>query len=211
MLICMSGKHAKRFQKSNIDRLDALERRERQPAAPLLEILRPRAGQVVVDLGAGTGYFAIPMAHMVRTDDGGGRVIAVDAEPRMLEVLGERAAGAGVAEAIVPVAVSGADTERLPVEDGGADLILAVNLVHELDERSRAFDECRRIVAPDGRLAVVDWDPEAAMDWGPPADHRLAAGEVEEELRSAGFEAVSRLRVYESHYVLVARPHGTAG
>ena len=157
----------------------------------------------MVDLGVGAGYFAIPMAHCVRVDSGEGVVFGVDSEPRMLEVFEERAVEAGLEGVTRTVEVAGVDSTRLPFDDGSIDLVVAGNLVHELDDRGAAFSEVCRILAPRGRFAIVDWAPDENPRSGPPADHRLSPDVVKDELVATGFERTSAHNLYEDYYVLL--------
>jgi SAM-dependent methyltransferase len=200
----MDGKHVKRFQFEKISKLDSPERCARQPVATLLAHLDLHPGQTVVDLGVGTGYFALPMAAQVASASDGGRVYGVDSEPRILAVLLERARDAGLEATIRAVPVSGVDADPVPLDDGVADLVVAGNLVHELDDRSGAFRQAKRLLRPGGRFVVIDWAPEGAPDWGPPAGHRVAPETVERELGAAGFRKPDRIDLYEDHYVILA-------
>jgi 2-polyprenyl-3-methyl-5-hydroxy-6-metoxy-1,4-benzoquinol methylase len=97
----------------------------------------------IVDIGAGVGHLALPLAAR------GLRVIAVDAAEVMLEVLGERAAQAGVG-----VERRHATAEALPLTAASADLAIVADALHFLDAH-RAGDELARVLKPRAALAVV--------------------------------------------------------
>ena len=127
---------------------EAEERPERVVAA-----LGLQRGQAVVDLGAGTGYFTRRLAAAVGPT---GRVYAVDVQPEMLARLTNTLAAAGVSNV---VAVLGAeDDPRLP--PGCADLILLVDVYHELAWPREMTEAMLRALRPGGRLAFVEYRGE---------------------------------------------------
>lgn len=115
------------------------------PAA-LVDALAALAGDepsTIVDVGAGAGHLALPLAAR------GLRVIAVDAAEGMLEVLGARAAQAGV-----NVETQHATAEALPLTAASAELAIVADALHFLDAH-RAGDELARVLKPGAALAVV--------------------------------------------------------
>jgi cyclopropane fatty-acyl-phospholipid synthase-like methyltransferase len=100
---------------------------------------------VVADIGAGTGYFAVRLAHMVPK----GRVFAVDTEPAMVKHLAERAKQNSLPNL---TAVAGKlDDPRLPEK---ADLVLLVDVYHHVGERDRYFRKVAESLKPSGRVAI---------------------------------------------------------
>jgi ubiquinone/menaquinone biosynthesis C-methylase UbiE len=108
-----------------------------------------REGMTALDIGCGMGFFAIPMARMVGA---AGRVIAVDLQPQMLEVLMKRASRKGVAGRIRPHRCA-ADSLGL---DETADFALAMWSVHEVPDEARFFAEVRACLRPGGRFLVAE-------------------------------------------------------
>jgi SAM-dependent methyltransferase len=195
-------RHERRFSPDKMARLDAPERQAFQPPAPLIEAMEIDADARVLDLGAGTGYLSLPIARRLVEQGGDGQVFALDVAPLMLAELGRRAEAAGLS---ARVRLIEADGDRpLPLDEASIDQTVAVNLVHELDDRPRAFAELARALRPGGAFFIVDWRPEGPFDHGPPADHRLSSGVVTAELLAAGFAGVNSLEIYRHFYVLRA-------
>lgn len=160
--------------------------------AELLELLVREGdlrGRRVLEVGAGTGALAAALAAL------GARVWAVDATAEMVAAARER----------VPprVRVRQARAEALPFRDGWFERAVGRLVVH-LVERPAAFAELRRVLRPDGRAVLATFAPEHfASAWTAPYFPSLAAvdrarfprpGELERELRTAGFARVRLLR-----------------
>jgi len=189
----------RKFPVGKIARLDSPERHERQPPERLVELIAAWQPLVVVDLGVGTGYFAVPLA--VRLPEA--RVIGIDIEPRMLEVLEPKAVEAGVADRVRVAIVSEAEGAMLPLKDSSAAVLFSVALYHELDDRATSLAETYRVLQPGGRTVICDWDPAGNAEQGPPRDHRVPMATAREELGAAGFVDVEEHALYDHFYTLV--------
>lgn len=108
-----------------------------------------RAGDTVVDVGPGIGFFTIPMARLVGD---GGRVIAVDIQEKMLKAILERAQRAGVSNRIRAV-LAGEDSLNVTVL---ADFILAFWMAHEVPDQERFFAELHAILKEGGRFLLAE-------------------------------------------------------
>lgn len=179
--------------------LDSEERRGYLDPEGILEAFGVARGMRIADVGAGTGFFAIPAARRVGRE---GRVYAIDQAPEMIS---ELRAKASRAEDVLEVLPSTED--RIPLPDASVDLALLACVLHELDGLG-TLRECRRILRTGGRLAVVDWK-KIAQDVGPPLEHRLSEAEAERLLARAGFHAVRTLPAGPFHYGIEARAHET--
>jgi ubiquinone/menaquinone biosynthesis C-methylase UbiE len=126
-------------------------RDEWQQPERVIEALGLRAGDRVADLGSGSGYFTLRLAKAVGPE---GRVYAVDVDEEMNEFLRERVAQAGLAN--VDVILGRFEDPLLP--DAGVDLVLIVDTYHHLEDRPAYFRNLRRDLAPEGRVAVIDFD-----------------------------------------------------
>jgi ubiquinone/menaquinone biosynthesis C-methylase UbiE len=110
-----------------------------------------RPGDVVLDVGCGPGFFAVPLARMVGQS---GRVVAVDIHPGMLERTRRRADRAEVGDR---VRLHLASRTSLGLDPGErADLALAFWMAHEVPDTERLFAEIGAALKPDGRLLLVE-------------------------------------------------------
>jgi ubiquinone/menaquinone biosynthesis C-methylase UbiE len=116
--------------------------------AILVEAAGIKSGDVVLDVGAGSGNAAIPAART------GARVIASDLTPELLEV-GQKLA----AEADVDLTWETADAEALPYGDGEFDAVLSCLGVMFAPHHQTAADELVRVCRPGGTIGLIAWTP----------------------------------------------------
>ncbi len=133
---------------------------------------------VVADLGCGTGRTAAALAPFVR------QVVAVDASAEMLRAAGERLA------AVPNVDLREGTLEAVPVADGSVDLALLVLVLHHVGDPAAVLREARRILAPSGRLLVLDMQPHDREEYRGQMGHvwlGFSESDIGRLLAAAGF------------------------
>jgi ubiquinone/menaquinone biosynthesis C-methylase UbiE len=115
--------------------------------ARLREILEPQPGERILEVGPGTGYYALPVADWLAPD---GRLDVLDVQQEMLDHTLARAGEAGV-ENIVPAL---ADARTLPYPDDSFDAAYLVTVLGEIPDQGAALRELRRVVKAGGRIVV---------------------------------------------------------
>jgi ubiquinone/menaquinone biosynthesis C-methylase UbiE len=178
--------------------LDAAERDAWQKPDEVVRALRVTTGSTVADVGAGTGYFTTRLAAAVGP---AGHVYATDVQDEMLETLRERMAREGLGN--VTVVRAGFDDPVLPA--ACCELVLLANVYKELSERSAYTRQLGAALRDGGRIAIVDFRPEARGP-GPPREARLSEDQVVAELADAGFALVERHDFLPRQYFLVFAP-----
>ena len=177
---------------------DDPKRDEWQKPAEVAAALGLRAGDIVADLGAGTGYFS---RHLSKAVSPGGIVLAVDTEPKMVAHIGARARRERTAN-VVPV-LAAADDPFLPA--GRVDRVLIVDTYHHIDDRLEYFERIKRSLAPGGRVAIVDFHKKP-LPVGPPLQHKLAREFVVDEMRQAGWTLAEEKTFLPYQYFLLFEP-----
>ena len=157
-----------------------------------------KPGMVVADIGAGTGFFALPFARAVGP---AGMVWAVDLQPAMLKILEEKLQREGAPDNIGLREGQAVDTG---LQDGSCDLAFLGNIWHELDEPGTVLAELRRILRPGGRVAILDWRTDVPYPPGPPPEHRVAPSETEARLKGDNWHNVSFRHLGPYSYLSVA-------
>lgn len=159
--------------------------REREEAcSKLIAALALEPGQMVCDLGCGNGFYTLEMAPLIGPQ---GEVWAVDIQPEMLTMLGERAEKRGITN-IKPVLGTTVDP-KLP--DGVIDVLLLVDVYHEFSNPEEMLREMRESLKPDGRVALVEYreeDPEVPIK----PLHKMSQQQVLKEYEANGFKLVGQ-------------------
>lgn len=174
---------------------DDPKRDEWQKPHQVIQALGLKADAVIADIGAGTGYFAARLANMLPR----ATVYAVDVEPDMVKYLGERAKRERLSN-LKPIAATPGDA-KLPAK---ADLVLLVDVYHHIEDRERYFGKLAASLKPGGRLAVIDFKPDAPE--GPPKAARIAPEQVKAELAKAGYALVAEHAFLPRQYFLIFQP-----
>jgi SAM-dependent methyltransferase len=162
----------------------------------LLDFLAGQGGDLVADIGAGTGYFAFPWADVLD----GGRVLAVDIQPEMLAIIRERGAALGV-DHVEPVRGTIEDP-NLPA--GQVDVVLIVDAYHEFSHPREMMAGIVRGLRPGGRLVLVEY--RAEDPFVPIKDlHRMSEAQAILEVEQAGLEWVETQGFLPLQHVMVFR------
>ena len=174
---------------------DDPERDAWQKPHEVIQALALKPDAVIADIGAGTGYFTVRLAHMVPR----GRVYAVDTEPDMVKHLAERAKKNGLKNV---TAVAGApDNPRLPEK---ADVLVLVDVYHHVEDRERYFRRLQDSLKAGGRVAIIDFRLDSPV--GPPRHARMPPEQVKDEMRRAGYTLAREHAFLPNQYFLIFEP-----
>ena len=154
-------------------------REEEERTSQLFEALAVQPGWTVCDLGAGNGYYSLELARQVGPQ---GSILAVDIQPEMLRMLDERAHDAGLENIELIEGLS--HDPRLP--EASCDLVLMVDVYHELYHPAHTLRAIHRALKPGGRVVLVEFreeDPDVPIK----LDHKMSKAQVSKELAANGF------------------------
>jgi ubiquinone/menaquinone biosynthesis C-methylase UbiE len=179
--------------------LDRAEREREEDPDLAMRLIRVERGSTVADLGAGSGYFTVRLARAVGA---GGKVYAVDIQQGMLDLL-KRAAAQERLTNVIPV-LAAEDDPRLPA--ASVDLVLMVDVYHELAAPQTTLAHLKRALKPGGRLVLLEYRAEdPAVPIRP--EHRMTKAQVKLEVEHEGFR---QQRVYDDlprqHLIVFTRP-----
>jgi precorrin-6B methylase 2 len=167
--------------------LERPEREDEERPAAVIDALGLRGGEVVADLGAGTGYFTFRVAPEVGTT---GKVLAVDIQDEMLDAIRRRATALKVMN-VEEVKASETDP-KLPVS--GVDVVLMVDVYHELAYPFEVMTKVRKALKPGGRVVFVEYrkeDPRVPIK----EVHKMTVEQLEKEMTVVG---LAHLRTVET-------------
>jgi arsenite methyltransferase len=181
---------------------EGIGRDEWQRPEAVVALLGIGPGDRVADLGAGGGYFTFRLAEAVGES---GRVYAVDVDDDMIRYLEQHAKELGSAN--VTVVRGELDDPKLP--DGEIDLLFTCNTYHHIADRNAYFQRVLVDLAPNGRVAVVEYDDRGwfARTFG----HQTPAEEIAREMREAGYELLATHDVLPRQSFQIFRPDDGTG
>jgi ubiquinone/menaquinone biosynthesis C-methylase UbiE len=168
---------------SGADWLERPGRDEEQKPDEVIQSMALRNGDIVADLGAGTGYFTRRLAKAVAPS---GRVYAVDIQPEMLSRLKENMEKAGIRN--VEIVLGETDDPKLP--RGSFDWILLVDVYHELQHPKATLARMREALKHTGKVALVEYRLEGLTALHVNEEHRMSKKQVLAEWEPAGFRLV---------------------
>ena len=178
--------------------LDRPEREREEAPSKAIAALGLRSGQVVADVGAGSGYYAVRLAKAVGPT---GRVVATDLQPGMLDILRARVARERLAN--VEVVQGRADDPVLPEKT--FDLVLMVDVYHELAAPQVFVRKLKAALKPGGRLVLIEFrreDPRVPIR----EEHKMSVSQVLDELGADGFRIDQVIDVLPWQHIIVLRP-----
>lgn len=176
--------------------LEREERVEEEKPEVVLRAMKLRDGDVVADVGAGTGFFARRIARAVAPS---GKVYANEIQPKMLERLQELAREEGLTN-IVPVL--GTETDpKLPA--GRMDWVLLVDVYHELQQPEPMLAKIRQSLKPGGKVALVEYRKEDPAASHILVEHLMSVDQILAEWEPAGFQLVERVPGLPSQHLLI--------
>ena len=177
--------------------LEREEREEEERPSRLVEALDLKPGQVVADVGAGSGYFSWRMAQKVGA---GGRGYATDIQPEMLALLKTQMASRGITN-VVPI-LGSATNSGLPATS--IDLALMVDVYHEFDHPYEMMQSLVGALKPGGRLVFVEYRGEEK--WVPIKPlHKMTEAQVRKEMAVQGVDWVETLKLLPRQHVIIFR------
>jgi precorrin-6B methylase 2 len=132
------------------------EKREREERTDLLlDALALQPGMVIADVGAGTGYLSRRMAPLVMP---GGKIIALDLQPEMVNMLQTGVKRSGLSQ--IEVKLSMVDDIKLP--KNSLDMAIMVDVYHELAFPYEVMSSIMQALKPRGRIVFVEYKAEDA-------------------------------------------------
>lgn len=191
-------KNERTFKVADTHKLESPERLQWLPPDEAVRLLGLGDGMTMADVGAGTGYFAVPFARAIAPS---GRVFAVEPQPEMLEMLRDKLRQPGMPSNILLLQGTATATQ-LP--SASCDLVFLANVWHELDNHQAALREAARVVTRGGCIGILDWRSDMAGPPGPPTQHRIGIGQVISMLQSERWEVQHSGPVGRYSYIVVA-------
>ena len=148
---------------------------------------------VLSDIGAGSGIFAIPAAKITSNT-----VYALDINEDMLSLINDKAKREGITN-IETVKV---ENEHFNLDSNIVDIAILVTVFHEIDNKSLFLSEVKRILNGDGKIAVIEFH-KRITPMGPPFEHRRGKGDLIKCFEDIEFVPYREFDLGENFYCLV--------
>ncbi len=177
--------------------LERPERNLEEHTEQLVQELKLTPGQVVADIGAGTGYFTQRLAQNVGAR---GRVLAVDIQPEMIYLLTDKMRALGISNV---TAVLGSAIDPRLARDS-VDLVLMVDVYHEFDHPFEMMQRICEALKPGGRVAFVEYrleDPRVPIK----RLHKMSEEHLKKEMAVLPLEWIETDRVLPWQNIFVFR------
>lgn len=185
------------FPPQELGLLEAPDRDIWQRPDQVMDALAIADGSIVVDIGAGGGWFTI---HLARRVGPNGRVYAQDVQQEMLMSISRRVEREGLTNVATVLGAGG--NPNLPVRNGTVDAVLMVDTYHEIKDRVTLLAHLARALKPQGRIGVVDFKLEGGGP-GPPTEERVSPEIVVADAAKAGFRLLSQETFLPYQYFLI--------
>jgi ubiquinone/menaquinone biosynthesis C-methylase UbiE len=197
------GEHVHRLHGDPAAYIKALEDPARdayQKPHEVIEALALKPGEIVADIGSGSGYFTLRMAHHIGAT---GHVYGVDVSADMIRHLNERIRDGGVLNASTILARP--DDPLLPQK---VDRFVIVDVWHHVDDQAKYLALMKKQLKPGGQIVMIDFH-KRDLPVGPPAAMKIAREDLIAQMEKAGF-SVAREHTflpYQYFVVFVPREH----
>lgn len=184
--------------KTWIARLDRADRLPGLRVPDVISCLELKPGDVVADIGAGTGAYAIPFAKAVAPS---GRVLAVDIWPDLLDYISQRAGAERVGN--LQTILGRGDDPMLP--PGQVDVVFFHDVFHNVLDRQAYLRTLLPALKPGGRIAIIEqeFDDPIAKKWDVP-ENRITREQVSGWMAAVGLRKVAEFDLFQA----ANNPHG---
>lgn len=188
-----SKPHETHPHKGKIAYLESRERRGEFSPEQLFSKIPLQQSDNVLDFGAGTGYFTLPLAKKVT-----GHVYAMDLDQSMLDIIASKA----MEENITNIRPLHAGSDGIPLPDASADLVIASLVLHEIKPLAPTLDAIRNVLKKGGYLVCIELQPKGEPLHAAP---RITAAGMEEAITTAGLRITEKFFPAASLYVMIAQ------
>lgn len=187
-----------RDSRAYIGMLDDPKRDAYQKPHEVLTALAIEPGEVIADIGAGSGYFTFRLAHRVSDK---GRVYAVDISPDMIRHLNRRIREL---KAMNVTAIL-ADADDPLLADASIDRFFFSDSLHHIENQSKYLSLIKKMLKPGGEIIMIDFHKKE-LPVGPPMQMKIAREDLIRQMESNGFRLTKEHTFLPYQYFLVFAP-----
>jgi ubiquinone/menaquinone biosynthesis C-methylase UbiE len=184
--------------KAYIGMLDDPKRDAYQKPHEVLAALNIKPGEVIADIGAGSGYFTFRLVHHVGAK---GKVYAVDVSPDMIRHINRRIRELK-ANNIVSI-LAEPDDPLLP--ERSVNRFFICDVWYHVEDQAKYLSLMKRMLKPDGEIVMIDFHKKD-LPVGPPLQMKIAREDLIKQMESNGFRLTKEHTFLPYQYFLVFAP-----
>ena len=175
--------------------LDSKQRESLIPPELLIQQMPIKKNHTLLDVGAGTGFFTIPMAESTTN-----KVYAIDPDQRMLRVIKDKAREKGLTNIMLIQDY----IEDLSIESNSVDFAMASLILHEVSSLTKVLSIIFEVQRKGEHLLCIEYEKDDLIIEGPPMSIRISSEELKKTLSLIGFEIVKKTKINDAIYTVLA-------
>ena len=184
--------------KAYMKALEDPKRDEYQKPHEVLTALNIKPGEVIADIGAGTGYFTFRLAHHVGDK---GKVYAVDVSPDMIRHINRRSRDAKATNVVSILA----DNDDPLLAEQSVNRIFICDVWHHVENQTKYLAIMKKLLKPGGEIVMIDFHKKE-LPFGPPLQMKIAREDLIKQMETNGFRMAKEHTFLPHQYFLVFAP-----
>lgn len=180
---------------TKMDFLDSKKREQLIPPELLISQMPIQDDHILLDVGAGTGFFTIPMAECTKNT-----VYALDSDARMLRVIEDKSKEKGLTN----IALMQGYVGEVPIQKDSIDFVMASLILHEVKSVEEVLSHLFEVLKLEGHLLCLEYEKDDLVIEGPPMSIRISSESLEKTLTSTGFKIVKKTKISYAIYTVLA-------
>lgn len=184
--------------KSYIGALEDPKRDTYQKPHEVLTALNIKPGEVIADVGAGSGYFTFRLAHFVGDK---GKVFAVDVSPDMVRHVNRRIRDSKTINVVTILA----DPDDPLLPDQSVNRFFICDVWHHVDNQTKYLSLMKKMLKPGGEIVMIDFHKKE-LPFGPPPQMKIAREDLIKQMEANGFKKTKEHTFLPYQYFLVFAP-----
>jgi ubiquinone/menaquinone biosynthesis C-methylase UbiE len=175
--------------------LDSKKREQLIPPEALISQMPIEKNHTLLDVGAGSGFFTIPLAESTSN-----KVYAMDPDRRMLGVIENKAKEKGLTN----IELLQDYIENLSIQNNSIDFAMASLILHEVSSLPKVLSKIHEVLKAEGHLLCLEYEKDDLIIEGPPMSIRIGSQELIKELSLSGFEIIKKNLISDAIYTVLA-------
>lgn len=184
------------FNPELCERLESPDRKKIIAPQRILDSMEIKPDDIVLDIGAGIGYFTFPALEYIGKE---GKIIAVDISETMIAEMEKRKP-----KDESRIKIMACSKEKIHLPDHSVDKILLAFVLHEVPNISAYLKELKRLLKKNGEICIIEWE-KISPPPGPPLLERINYEDILSLLPNSGFILMKLEKINNFHYLCILK------